>query len=232
MLVPREQILQTIHRKLARPASGPFYPGGPCCDPSVQPLPHDPRAAEQLLREAGWIDRDGDGILDKDGRKFEFEYLIHTAREYHRTIANVIQASLRQAGIKMNIRPLEQVVLGETVHDQNFDAVRYGWTGLLDPDPYQIWHSSQSQGGSNIVSYANPRVDELIERGREEFDAPRRWALFREIYRIIHEEQPYTFMFYFDNLVLYHQRFRGVRFYPLDPGTVHYDLSEWYVVDE
>lgn len=233
MLIPRERILNVIHRGLGRIATGPFYVDGPCADPTVEPIPHDPEGAKRLLRSARWIDRDADGILDRDGSKFEFEYLIHTARAYHAKIANIVKQSLGQAGIKVNISRVEWTVFGETVRDHNFDAVRYAWTGLVDPDPYQIWHSTQSRGrGSNTCSYANKRVDELIERGREEFDPIKRWAMFREVYRIVHDEQPFTFMFFFDNLVFYHKRFRGVKFYPHDPSFVHYDLTEWYLPQE
>jgi len=227
MLIPRERILKEIHHNLGRIVAGPFFFAGPCADPSVEPLPYDPVKARRLLRRARWIDRDGDGILDRDGKKFEFEYLIHTAREYHAKIADIVKQSLGKAGILVHIRKVDPTILGETVRDHNFDAVRFAWTDTLDPDPYQIWHSSQSKGrGSNYVSYANPRVDELIEKGREEFDPIKRWTMFREVYRIIHNEQPYTFMFAFDSLVFYNKKFHGVKFYM---DILSYDFTEWYI---
>jgi peptide/nickel transport system substrate-binding protein len=230
LLVPREQILKQFHYGLGTVVAGPFFIENPCADRSVKPLPYDPAEARRLLRRAGWIDHDGDGILDKDGKKFEFEYLIHTARAYHAQIADIIKQNLGQAGIQVNIRKIDSTVFGKTVADHNFDAVRFAWTDTIDGDPYQIWHSSQSKDrGSNYISYANPRVDELIEKGREEFDPIKRWEMFREVYRIICEDQPFTFLFNFDNLTFYHKKFHGVKFYLPIPG---YDYTEWYIAGE
>jgi len=227
MLTPRDEILTTIHYGLGFIDIGPFFYYGPCADRSVKPLPYDPAEARRILRRAGWIDRDGDGILDKDGQKFEFEYLIHTARAYHALIADIVKQYWSRAGIQVNIRKIDPTVFNQTVTDHNFDAVRYAWTDVLDGDPYQIWHSSQSKDrGSNFISYANPRMDELIEKGREEFDPLKRWAMFREVYDILCDDQPMTFLFTFDNLTFYHKRYRGVKFYKPFPG---YDYTEWYV---
>ena len=69
----RERMSQEIAEGLWTPASGPFDPAGPQSDPSVQPLPHDLQRAQSLLREAGFDDRNGDGIIEaSDGRPFEF----------------------------------------------------------------------------------------------------------------------------------------------------------------
>jgi len=226
MLIPRERIFKVIHYGLGRVIEGPFFVDGPCADLSVKPMPYDPAGARRILRRAGWIDRDGDGILDKDGQKFEFEYLVHTGREYHAKIADIIKQCLGRAGIQVNIRKVDFTVLAEAVRDHNFDAARFAWTDLLDTDPYQIWHSSQSRGrGSNYVGYSNKRVDELIEQGREEFDPIKRWAIFREVYRIIYEDQPLTFLFIFDKLAFYNRKYHGVKFYRFIPG---YDFTEWY----
>ncbi|MCX8038025.1 MAG: ABC transporter substrate-binding protein [Candidatus Sumerlaeia bacterium] len=226
MLIPRQQILNTIHYGLGRVIEGPFFIDGPCADRTVKPIPYDPAEARRILRRAGWIDRDGDGILDKNGQKFEFEYLVHTAREYHAKVADIVKQYLGRAGIQVNIRKVDFTVLQEAVRDRNFDACRFAWTDMIDTDPYQIWHSTQSKGrGSNNVSYSNPRVDELIERGREEFDPLKRWAMYREVYRIICEDQPFTFLYTFNELYFYARRFRGVKFYRTFPG---YDFTEWY----
>ncbi|GAB4323697.1 MAG: hypothetical protein Kow0059_19060 [Candidatus Sumerlaeia bacterium] len=229
-LIPREDILRDIHKGLGFITTGPFFINSPMYDKTIEPIAYDPRAARRLLREAGWADHDGDGVLDKDGVRFEFEYLIHGAREYHGKIADIIKENVERAGIRMNIRKLDWTILGKTVTDHNFDAVRLAWQASVDGDPFQIWHSSQAQDkGSNYVGFRNAEADRIMEEAREEFDPLKRWAMYRKLHRIIHEEQPYTFLFCFESLYFYNKRIRGVKLYPTGRG---YDLTEWYVVDE
>ena len=186
---------------------------------------YDALIARKLLQEAGWVDHDGDGIRDKDGIKFEFEYLIHNAKEYHQKIADIIKESLEEAGIVMNIRMIDWTIFAQTVAERNFDAVRFAWGTGIDDDPFQIWHSTQiGGGGSNFIGFSNPDVDKIIEEGRNVFDPLKRWALFRQLHQIFYKEQPYTFLFSLDTLALYHKKFRGVKFY-----SSGYNLNEWYI---
>jgi peptide/nickel transport system substrate-binding protein len=72
-----------------------------------------------------------------------------------------------------------------------------GWSLGFDQDLYQLWHSSQSAPPAlNFVSYANPRVDQLIEKARTEFDMDKVKQYAHEVHRLIYEDQPYMFLFY------------------------------------
>ena len=105
--------------------------------------------------------------------------------------------------------------------------MRYAWGSEVDPDPYQIWHSSQGPKGSNHVGYANPEVDQIIETARMTLDNNKRWALLRKMHRIVNDEQPYSFMFCFYTLAFGSQRTRGVKFFPtLSYGTRY---TQWWI---
>ena len=104
----------------------------------------------------------------------------------------------------------------EMVDDRAFDAVLMGWSLDPDPDPYQLWHSSQIEKGSNYVGFSTPEMDEIIEKGRITFDQEERGRLYHRFHEIIHEEQPYTFLFSPMALVAYDKRFRGVQVTPLE----------------
>lgn len=226
-LIPRHEIARTIHRGLVVPVTGPFSINDPAYDHSLEPYEYSVRKAKRLLRQAGWIDHDGNGIIDKDGVQFEFDYLIHGGREYHQKIADIIKESIQQAGIIMHIRKLDWTVLTETISDRKFDAVRMAWGTSIDGDPYQIWHSSQAENrGSNYVGFRNERADAIIEQARETFDPVKRWGMYRELHRILYEEQPYTFLFNFKMLFFYNKKFRNVKLYSVRPG---YDLYDWYI---
>ena len=127
----------------------------------------------------------------------------------------------------MLIRKIDWTIFGETVADRKFDAVRFAWGSSIDSDPFQIWHSSQIKNrGSNYVGFRNERADEILEEGRETFDQLKRWSLYRELHHILHEEQPYTFMFCFQSLFFYNKKFRNVKLYSTGSG---YNISEWYI---
>ncbi len=224
-LIPRNKIAKEIHHSLAQIVTGPFFLEGPVYDKNLTPKYYNPIKAKQLLKEAGWVDHDGDGIRDKDGIAFEFEYLIHNARKYHQKIADIVKESLEQAGIIVNIRIIDWTVFSKTVVERNFDAVRFAWGTSIDGDPYQIWHSSQAgSGGSNHISYHNKEVDEILTSARTIFNPLTRWKKYRKMHEILYEEQPYTFLFSFFSLGFYNKKFRGVKLY-----SSGHNLNEWYL---
>lgn len=234
MLIPRDRILEDIHQGLHRAVTGPFFIDGPGYDHSIEPIPYNPREAQRLLRRAGWLDRTGDGILEKeiDGRfvPLEFEYMIHNARDYHQKVADIVKESVEQAGIRMTIRRLDWSVYADETRSKNFDAVRFAWGASVEPDPFSVWHSSQArEGGNNFISFIHPRIDEICEQIREEFNPLRRWALAREMHHIVHEEQPVFFMFAFTNQAFYPRGIRGVYLYP---SSYPMNFREWWWADE
>jgi peptide/nickel transport system substrate-binding protein len=124
----------------------------------------------------------------------------------------------------MNIRVLEWALFTQLLEDRAFDALTLGWRLPVMADPYQVWHSSQAKEGSNYVGFVNEEADQIIEKGRLEFDREKRAAMYRRLHRILHEEQPYTFLFNGDNLRALDRRFSNVKVYPLGP-----DSTEWWV---
>ena len=225
--IPAEKIGRDIFYNLAILVTGPFFYLGPIYDNSIKPIEYNINTAKQLLRKAGWLDRDGDGVLDKDGVKFEFDLLIHNARDYHQKTADIIKENVEKTGVKMNIRMIDWTIFGKTVADRNFDAVRFAWATDVDEDLFQVFHSSQiERGGSNFVGWRNEKADEIMETGREIFDSEKRWALFREFHHLIYDEQPYTFLFTFKECIFYNKKIGNVKFYVYRPG---YNLREWYI---
>lgn len=233
MLINRESILNDIHGGLGEIVCGPFYRYGPFNNPDVKRIEYNPERAKVLLDRAGWVDHDGDGIRDKDGVKFEFEYVIHNARAYHQKIADKVKESVEQAGVRMNIRKIDWRVFQDTVRDRKFDAVRFAWgePSCISTDPFQIWHSSSAENrGSNSVSFRNDRADALMEKIRRTLDFKKRQRLMQRLHKLIHSEQPYTFLFNFYSMYFYNNRYRNVKYYVI--GEEPYNLLEWYVPKE
>ncbi len=195
MLLDRESINAKLYSGFARAVSGPFYVNSWAYDKTVKPWPFDPTQARALLDAAGWKDSDGDGIRDRDGHKFEFELNIVHGSNIAAQLAQLFQEECGKAGVRVNIRQVEGATFFDRIDKGEFDASVLGWTLDIDPDVYDTFHSSMTPpNGLNHGSYKNASVDSLLEAGRVEFDQDKRAAIYHRVHRIIHEDQPYTFI--------------------------------------
>lgn len=234
MLVDKDSMIDNLLFGLAEPVLGPIHKFRPEYNHGLDPYPYDPDRAIEALLAAGWDDSDEDGVLDKeiggDRVPFSFELLINSGNQIRKDVALTLQAELRDIGIDCQVRELDWSIFLQRVRSKEFDAAISGWTGgiVFPPDGYQIWHSSQaSEEGSNYISFVNPEVDSLLDEYREEFDLQKRIALYRRFQEVIHEEQPYTFLWTLRVARAYSRRFAGVNWYPA--GV---DLQEWWVGPE
>src|SRR5206468_1282671 len=142
----------------------------PDYNPRIKPLPYDPKRAMQLLDEAGWKDHDGDGIRDKEGVPFKFEFLGAFSSPFTKQLAAILKEEYRKAGIEMTERLLDFSVFYSSVLEHKYDAAASAWVLPLEMDPYQIFHSSSIPNrGSNWVAFRNGESDRLLEEARIEF---------------------------------------------------------------
>jgi peptide/nickel transport system substrate-binding protein len=114
----------------------------------------------------------------------------------------------------------------ERVKSRKLEAVIIGWTGSTEDDPYQIFSTTAiPTPGSNAVSYSNPDLDKAMETARATADHDKRMELWHAVHRIIHEDQPYTFIYISHDLEFLDGRFKGVS---VTKTGLNSD-SEWYV---
>ena len=216
MLVDRERIRKEIYFELAESIATPFFPGSIYADASIKPLPYDVEAAKKLLAEAGWRDSDGDGILDKDGKPFVFTILQVASNPSQARMLPLLKESFGKAGIDMKIQPLEWSVYLQRLKSRDYEVCTLAWTMPYEPDLYQVWHSSLADvpGSSNHIGYKNPELDKLIETMRATFDREERIKLAHQMAKILHEDQPYTFLFISYNLTAFSGRYENVLSFP------------------
>ena len=180
-------------------ARGPWYFWSDYADPTVPPIEFNPKKASQLLKSAGWLDKDKNGVLEKtiQGAKKEFSFSLFFSNPESEKYLTLYQEDLKRAGIKLNLKVLDWVSFLRLLDDKNFDSVMLGWGGSsIDMDPKQIWHSASAQNkGSNFISYSNPQVDDLIDKGRSQLNRQERIKTFKQVYRLIAEDAPYIFLF-------------------------------------
>jgi len=233
MAMDRKALVDNVLYGLGRESTGPFYQGSWATDPEVQPIPYDPAGARRLLEEAGWKDTDGDGTLDKvlEGKKapFHFILLINQGNDERARTATILQQQLKQVGVEVELRVVEWTTfLSQHIDKRDFDACILGWSLTLDPDVYAIWHSSQmGEHQLNHVSYSNPEVDRLLVEGRSTLEMAKRQAIYRKVHRLIHDDQPYTFLYVPYALSAVHKRFKGLTYHRF--GGIGWHTERWYV---
>jgi peptide/nickel transport system substrate-binding protein len=225
-LIDRQTILDTLRYGLGTIVTGNFYLNGPAYDHSIKPWPYDPEEAKRLMDEAGWTDHDNDGLRDKDGVPFKFEFLIPSSSKISEQLATIMQEDLKKIGIEMGIRKLEWATFEQQVQDRKFDATTMAWSMEIEGDPYQLWHSSQAEKGSNYVGFVNDEADKIIDDGRAEFDDEKRRAMYKRLHAILHEEQPYTFNYCPQQLTVVDKRFENVKAYN---ARMALEPTEWWV---
>ncbi len=226
--VNKQEIIDGVFLGLAQEATGPYVPNTWPYNPTVKTYPYNPDRSRALLSDAGWADTDNDGILDREGIPFEFTILTNMGNTRRLKTATIIQWRLEMIGIKVNIRVLEWATLiNEFVDKKRFQALIMGWGIGLDPDQYDIWHSSKTgEKEFNFISYKNPAVDILLEKGRRIFNIEERKKIYFKFHEIIAEEVPYIFLYVPYALPIIHARFKNIK---PEPIGISYNINKWYV---
>lgn len=231
--VDRKTIIDRIHFGLAVPIQSPVYfEDKKHFNPDLPEIPFDLEKSKQLLKEAGWEDSDGDGILDKiiDGSRMDFKFFfLSNTNVARRQALLVITDALKKIGIISDVQDLEWSVFLQKLKKHEFDAFMGAWV-ITDypPDEYQLFHSSQMKSeGSNYISYSNPEADKLMEEYRIEFDENKREEMIKKLQKIFYDDQVYTFLWTPNAKYVYSDRYKNVRWYPT-PITA-YQTSEWWV---
>ena len=224
--INRQEIIDNLLYGYGKQCTGPIPPIiAWAFNPNIKPFPYDPQRAKRMLAEEGWTDSDGDGWLDKDGKSFEFSMKTNMDNQVRVDALVMIQDDLREVGIKVTPRLLEWTVYIDDIFGGNYEACIAGWSARMSPDPTAVFHSN-STDQFNFVSYSNPRVDELIERGRIEFDRQKAQRIWYEFQKSVYDDQPYTFLFWIDRIVAIHKRFQDVNPVPI---SAFYELEKWWV---
>jgi peptide/nickel transport system substrate-binding protein len=226
--IDKKQLIDGVLMGLGREATGPYKPGTWVYNPNVKRYPYDLERARQLLAEAGWKTRDADGLLTKDGRPFTFTLMTNQGNDERKKVAEIIQASLRELGVGVEIRILEWAsFIKEYVKKRRFEAIVLGWGIGVDPDQYEIWHSSKTGPDDlNHISYANPEVDELLERGRGSCREADRKKYYDRLQEVLAEDEALVFLYFRDALPAVASRVYGI---VPSPNGISYNFTEWYV---
>ena len=239
MAIDIDPIIQYILYGEGERVTGPYPKITDWYDHEVKPFPYDPKGALAMLNAKGWK-KNADGWLEKDGKIFEFNLITNSGNPVRKNILTIVQESWRKIGIKCNTQLFEWAVfLKDFVNSLKFDALVLGWSMGIDPDLYQIWHSSQAGPQQlNFVGYKNAEADRLITRIRREYDREKQISMARDLHRMIARDQPYTFLYVAKSTQLLDKKIvivekeeggekRYEKIYPTKDGRIRYYFNKW-----
>ncbi|CAN5812938.1 peptide-binding protein [soil metagenome] len=229
LAIDRAQIVQTLRAGYGDVAVGPITPYHWAFDSELEPLPFDPDSARTVLRVAGFEDRNGDGLLDgPDGRPLQIEMKFAAGSAINRDMAEMIRSNLAAIGVRVVTRPTDGATMqGDVLSPQrNFEAVLLGWSSAIRPNLRNIFHSAEWDGMFGFTSYGNPRADTLMDRVDVARNRDEATPLYAELQRILRDEQPWTFLYYYSDLVVARNRLQGV---VMDIRGALVNVHEWYV---
>jgi len=214
--VDKRFIMQHLLQTYAHPVTGIFPPGFPGATRQQEIFQFDANRARNLLFEAGWRDRDGDGDIEPWQNPHLNLTLYHGEDENSFLICRKIQSDLAAVGVSINLAPLKQY------------QARYGgqmpmfyhssWSpSIIDPSElfYPTFHSSQTP--TNQSRYYNPRVNELVGMAEDLSYEPKRYELYQEAERLILEDAPWLFLYHPVNYYLLQQRVNAYVAHPVLP---------------
>lgn len=196
MAINADEIIEFVLYGQGEPTTGPYPKNTPWYDHDVSPLPYDPAAALAMLNEAGYRRGTG-GWLEKDGKRLEFNLITNNGNPLRKAVLSIAQNAWARIGIKCNTQVFEWAVfLKDFINPGDFDAVILGWRMGIDPDLYQLWHSSQTgENQLNFVGYESEEADEIITTLRATYDREEQIRLAHALHRLIARDQPYTFLY-------------------------------------
>lgn len=200
-LIDVEAFIDQIEFGEGKRTIGPILPFREEYNSRIKPIPYSKEKALELLKNAGWSDTNNNGVLDKKllGQLKELSLDMYvTTGALGQRLALLLTENAKEIGVEINtIQKAHRVIQTEHLATGDFDlfpmVIR---THIGESDPYIYWHSDSAKtGGRNFMSYANPEVDDIIEKLQEETNEEKRDKLYFELQEIMFEDQPVIFLY-------------------------------------
>ena len=202
--INRDALVQAILKGNGQVAHIPSSPSSWAYpdEDKIHKYAYNPEKSRELLTAAGYTYNASSKLFEKDGKPLKLTLKTSKGAASSIKMAQIIQQFLGQTGISLDIQMLEWSsflkVMHDKTHPRDFDLVILGWSfDINDPDDtYTVWHSSGYPNGANLNGYQNPRVDDLLEKGRRELNQEKRKAIYTDIFAQISKDAPYVFLFH------------------------------------
>jgi len=200
-LIDVDEFIELVEYGKARRTIGTILPFKEEYNNTLQALAYDEEKASALLKEAGWIDTDNNGMLDKEilGQREELTFDMYvTGGQLSNRLGILLKENCKKVGAKINIIQKDgRAIRRDHLNSGNYDMYPMVISASIEQyDAYSRWHSDNAKnGGSNLVRYNNATSDLIINKLDTVTDAGERKNLYLDLQKQMYEDQPVIFLY-------------------------------------
>jgi peptide/nickel transport system substrate-binding protein len=211
--INKEEILKSYLGQYGEICNGPVSPiFKKYYDDNLKGLEYNPSKAKEILKEQGWSDKNNDAILEKGNTEFKFDLFTNSGNPRREYAATIIKNNLREVGIDANVQILESAAFIQKLMKREFDAWISGWTIPLPIALKGFWYSDKNIGIFNFSNYFNNRVDNILDSLESKVTDIKKASLYKELQQIFYKDQPVTYLYWVDNIIVYNKRLSKIKF--------------------
>jgi peptide/nickel transport system substrate-binding protein len=229
--IDRKSLIEKVAGGYGIECCGPFHPESLGFNPEVKPFEYNPNRALELLAEAGWKDKNQDGILEKEERDLELKVLVDARNNLAKRTIMFIRQSMQEIGIKVNVQLYsdEKELTYEFLAQNKPQARLMLFLGGADPDEIKYhWSYKNSKKTDKLWVYKNEKVAELSKSGELTQDKEKRKNIYQEIHQLIYTDQPACFLYFPSFFYALSAKFENVDKY-FTVNMPHWTIKDWYI---
>jgi peptide/nickel transport system substrate-binding protein len=213
--VDRESYSTSLLKGTAVPAVGPFPGSLPFGNKNLTGYKYNQAEATKLLKDAGYNDTNGDGVLEKNGKKLELNIAVFPTRAEIPVLGEAMQAQLKEIGIAANLKSYETV--NPILKSGDFDLSLYNVNTATTGDPQSFLELYFRTGGStNFGKYTNPSVDAQIDSFKTEYDTQKRNDIATKVQQTLLDDNASLFLVNPMSNRVSKSTVTGMEVYPID----------------
>ena len=208
--------------------------------PAGQKVTYDPEKAKQILEDAGYTDRDGDGVRENaKGKKLDFRFV--TLNEYpeDQAAGKMIVSWCADIGVKLRLDQKDEGAFGDEVYDNaDYDLFIWSWRGDIDPGFMLSTFTTTQILNWGDSQYSNPEYDRLYVAQAEALDPAKpddptaRKAVTDKLQAILYRDTPYVILWYNVNLQAFRtDKWTGYGTVPVKDGAPFFNLTRATYLD-
>lgn len=214
--INRNEIFQSIVGKYGEIYNSPISPiFKQYFDSSFTKTEYNPVLTKKMLMEEGWIDNNGDGILEKNNQKFSFKIYTAAGNSIRQYVGTIIKNNLKEVGIEAELIFVERNELLDGMISRKYDAWISGWSIEIPLKLDSYWSSNPDKAMLNFSGFSNQELEKIFDKINPADSEETKILNYKRVLEIFKENEPVTMLFWTNNIIGYSKRIKNLKFSPL-----------------